>query len=116
MCQRHYSDTAVPWSYNPIFPPSPLSFLFSSLSSIPSPSCSNPYSSCSPPPLFITCLQVLIRQASEYYQFFDPLLCPMKHFLPTHRYFNNLYAQIQWARANDQRAREIVAAANEFAR
>ncbi|CAI5932660.1 unnamed protein product [Closterium sp. NIES-65] len=59
--------------------------------------------------------QVLIRQASEYYQFFDPLLCPMKHFLPTHRYFNNLYSQIQWARANDQRAREIVAAANDFA-
>ncbi|CAI5467568.1 unnamed protein product [Closterium sp. Yama58-4] len=59
--------------------------------------------------------QVLIRQASEYYQFFDPLLCPMKHFIPTHRYFNNLYSQIQWARANDQRAREIVAAANDFA-
>ncbi|CAI7804076.1 unnamed protein product, partial [Closterium sp. NIES-53] len=43
------------------------------------------------------------------------ILASNQHFLPTHRYFNNLYAQIQWARANDQRAREIVAAANEFA-
>ncbi|CAI5468725.1 unnamed protein product [Closterium sp. Yama58-4] len=59
--------------------------------------------------------QVLIRQASEYYQFFDPLMCPMKHFIPTHRYFSNLYSQIQWARDHDQRAREIVAAANDFA-
>ncbi|CAI5499183.1 unnamed protein product [Closterium sp. Naga37s-1] len=38
-----------------------------------------------------TCGILASNQASEYYQFFDPLLCPMTHFLPTHRLFINLH-------------------------
>ncbi|GJP29180.1 hypothetical protein CLOM_g18152 [Closterium sp. NIES-68] len=59
--------------------------------------------------------QMLIKQASEYTQFFDPLLCPNRHFVPTHRYFSNLYAQIEWARDHDKKARRIVKQANRLA-
>ncbi|CAI5932434.1 unnamed protein product [Closterium sp. NIES-65] len=59
--------------------------------------------------------QMLIKQASEYTQFFDPLMCPYRHFLPTHRFFSDLFGQIEWARQNDGEARRIVRQANELA-
>ncbi|CAI5504409.1 unnamed protein product [Closterium sp. Naga37s-1] len=60
--------------------------------------------------------QMLIKQASEYTQFFDPLMCPYRHFLPTHRFFSDLFGRIEWARRNDGEARRIVRQANELAR
>ncbi|CAI5467569.1 unnamed protein product [Closterium sp. Yama58-4] len=60
--------------------------------------------------------QLLIKQASEYTQFFDPLMCPYRHFLPTHRFFSDLFGQIEWAKRNDGEARRIVGQANELAR
>ncbi|CAI7819816.1 unnamed protein product [Closterium sp. NIES-53] len=59
--------------------------------------------------------QMLIKQASEYTQFFDPLMCPYRHFLPTHRFFSDLFGRIEWARRNDGEARRIVRQANELA-
>ncbi|GJP39340.1 hypothetical protein CLOM_g23720 [Closterium sp. NIES-68] len=59
--------------------------------------------------------QMLIKQSSEYTQFFDPLLCPNRHFVPTHRYFSNLYHQIEWARDHDKAAQRIVKQANRLA-
>ncbi|CAI5978503.1 unnamed protein product [Closterium sp. NIES-64] len=59
--------------------------------------------------------QMLIKQASEYTQFFDPLLCPHRHFVPTHRYFSNLFSQIEWARSHDNQARRIIRNANNIA-
>ncbi|CAI5487263.1 unnamed protein product [Closterium sp. Naga37s-1] len=59
--------------------------------------------------------QMMIKQMSEYSQYFDPLLCPNQHFVPTHRYFSNLYQQIEWARDHDQEAQQIVKQANQLA-
>ncbi|CAI6000984.1 unnamed protein product [Closterium sp. NIES-64] len=59
--------------------------------------------------------QMMIKQMSEYSQYFDPLLCPNQHFVPTHRYFSNLYQQIEWARDHDQESQQIVKQANQLA-
>ncbi|CAI7761158.1 unnamed protein product, partial [Closterium sp. NIES-53] len=59
--------------------------------------------------------QLMIKQTSELYQFFGPLLCPFRHFLPTARYFADLFSRIEWARANDQQARKINKEANKVA-
>ncbi|GJP66435.1 hypothetical protein CLOP_g23369 [Closterium sp. NIES-67] len=59
--------------------------------------------------------QMLIKQGSEYTQFFDPLLCPNRHFVSTHRYFSNLFERIQWARDHDNEAQRIVKQANRLA-
>ncbi|CAI5499211.1 unnamed protein product [Closterium sp. Naga37s-1] len=45
--------------------------------------------------------QMLIKQASEYSQFFDPLMCPYRHFLPTHRFFSDLFMTYAHLTAGD---------------
>lgn len=60
--------------------------------------------------------QVMVKQASQYSQFFWPLLRPYRHFIPTTHFFDDLVPQIEWARAHDAEAREMVPVANEIAR
>ncbi|GJP55514.1 hypothetical protein CLOM_g14464 [Closterium sp. NIES-68] len=59
--------------------------------------------------------QLMIKQTSELYQFFGPLLCPFRHYLPTARYFADLFSRVEWARDNDQQAQMINKAANKVA-
>ncbi|CAI5948059.1 unnamed protein product [Closterium sp. NIES-64] len=60
--------------------------------------------------------QMIIKHASEYFEYFYPLLCPYQHFVPTHRYFDDLFERIEWARDHDLKAQQIVKQANRLAR
>jgi hypothetical protein len=58
---------------------------------------------------------LIVKQETPCKQFWEPLLGPMTHYLPTDFFFDNLVEQLQWARANDEKVQEIVRNANEFA-
>jgi Glycosyl transferase family 90 len=58
---------------------------------------------------------LIVKQETPCKQFWEPLLAPMTHYLPTDFFFDNLIEQLQWARTNDEKVQEIVRNANEFA-
>eukprot|EP00850_Spirogloea_muscicola_P022977 SM000321S12210 [mRNA] locus=s321:93330:96812:- [translate_table: standard] len=57
--------------------------------------------------------QVVIRQESAYSQFFEPLLVPGIHYIPTRHHFQDLPAKIEYARNHDKEMQQIVKNANE---
>lgn len=58
---------------------------------------------------------MIIKQETPCGQFWEPLLKPMTHYIPTDFFFNNLVDQVKWARHNDAKVQEIVRNANDFA-
>lgn len=58
---------------------------------------------------------VVVKQETPCGQFWEPLLRPMVHYLPTDFFFSNTDEQLRWAIAHDDEARVLVKNANEFA-
>jgi hypothetical protein len=58
---------------------------------------------------------LIVKQETPCSQFWEPLLAPMTHYLPTDFFFDNLIEQLEWARSNDDKVQQIVKNANEFA-
>lgn len=57
----------------------------------------------------------IIKQETPCGQFFEPLLKPMTHYIPTDFFFADTLEKVRWAREHDGEAKEIVANANQFA-
>ncbi|KAI0561207.1 Glycosyltransferase family GT90 [Gracilaria domingensis] len=57
---------------------------------------------------------LMIKQETPCGQFFEPLLRPNTHYLPTDFFFTDTVEKVSWARENDNTAREMVKNANEF--
>lgn len=57
----------------------------------------------------------MIKQETPCGQFFEPLLRPNTHYIPTDFFFTDTIDKIKWARQNDEIAHQIVKNANEFA-
>lgn len=58
----------------------------------------------------------IIKQETPCGQFFEPMMRPFVHFIPTDFFFTDTTQRIQWARDNDDQVRTIVKNANDFAR
>lgn len=58
----------------------------------------------------------IIKQETPCGQFFEPLLRPMTHYIPTDFFLTNTIHAIEWARGNDETVQSIVKNANEFAK
>ncbi|CAN8069858.1 unnamed protein product [Agarophyton chilense] len=58
---------------------------------------------------------LMIKQETPCGQFFEPLLRPNTHYVPTDFFFTDTVAKVTWARQNDHTVREMVKNANEFA-
>ena len=58
---------------------------------------------------------MIIKQETPCGQFFEPLLKPMTHYVPTDFFFTDTLDKVRWAREHDTEAKQIVANANEFA-
>lgn len=58
---------------------------------------------------------LIFKQETPCGQFWEPLLKPMTHYVPTDFHFDNLVDQIKWARLHDNVVQEIVRNANDFA-
>ncbi|CAI5457608.1 unnamed protein product [Closterium sp. Yama58-4] len=59
--------------------------------------------------------QAVIRHASGYTEFFDPLLLPGVHYAPVGHSFRDLFSVIEWMQRNDAAVRTMVRNANELA-
>ncbi|CAI5519511.1 unnamed protein product [Closterium sp. Naga37s-1] len=59
--------------------------------------------------------QAVIRHASGYTEFFDPLLLPGVHYAPVGHSFRDLFSVIEWMQRNDAAVRTMVCNANELA-
>lgn len=57
---------------------------------------------------------MIIKQQTPCGQFFEPLLKPNVHYVPTNFFFTDTVEKVSWARENDGAAHEIVQNANEF--
>lgn len=57
----------------------------------------------------------IIKQETPCRQFFEPLMAPLVHYIPTDFFLTDTVRQISWARENDNVVRQIVKNANEFA-
>lgn len=57
----------------------------------------------------------IVKQETPCGQFWEPLLKPMVHFVPTDFFFINTTDQIIWAQHHDGEVQQIVQNANEFA-
>lgn len=60
--------------------------------------------------------QLMVKHSSSFQQFYQPLLRPFVHYIPTEHYFGDLYARIEWARTHDTQCRNMVVAANRLAK
>ena len=58
----------------------------------------------------------MIRQDSPFSQFFQTMLRPWVHFVPTGHNFEDLFARIEWARENDEQVQRMISAAHKAAR
>lgn len=65
------------------------------------------------PGLFLGSL--ILRPASEYYEFFYPLLEPYRHYVPMHANLSDMLEKIQWARDHDAEAERIAATGRALA-
>ncbi|CAI5988365.1 unnamed protein product [Closterium sp. NIES-64] len=59
--------------------------------------------------------QAVIRHASGYTEFSDPLLLPGVHYAPVGHSFRDLFSVIEWMQRNDAAVRTMVRNANELA-
>lgn len=57
----------------------------------------------------------IIKQETPCGQFFEPLMKPNTHYIPTDFFFTDTVDKVIWARTNDEVASQIVKNANEFA-
>lgn len=57
----------------------------------------------------------VVKQETPCGQFWEPLLKPMVHYLPTDFFFTNTVERIKWARGHDDEVKAVVKNANEFA-
>lgn len=57
----------------------------------------------------------IIKQETPCGQFFEPLLRPMTHYIPTDFFFSDTTERIEWANEHSKEAEIIVKNANEFA-
>lgn len=57
----------------------------------------------------------IIKQETPCGQFFEPMMKPYIHYIPTDFFFSNTVSQIKWARDNDGEVQAIVKNANDFA-
>ncbi|KAK1867964.1 hypothetical protein I4F81_010461 [Pyropia yezoensis] len=57
----------------------------------------------------------VIKQETPCGQFWEPLLRPFTHYIPTNFFFDDTAAQVAWAVSHDAEVQSVVAAANEFA-
>ena len=57
----------------------------------------------------------MIKQETPCGQFFEPLMKPFTHYIPTDFFFTDTIEQVKWAREHDTETQEIVKNANEFA-
>lgn len=58
---------------------------------------------------------LLIMQETPCGQFFEPLLKPFVHYVPTDFFFTDTLGKIKWAREHDDESKTIIKNANEFA-
>lgn len=58
---------------------------------------------------------VIIKQETPCGQFFEPLMKPNTHYIPTDFFFADTVEKVLWARGHDEKAHHIVNNANEFA-
>lgn len=58
----------------------------------------------------------IIKQETPCGQFFEPMMKPYVHYIPTDFFFSDTVERIQWARNNDAEVQTIVKNANDFAR
>ncbi|KAK7861819.1 hypothetical protein R5R35_000582 [Gryllus longicercus] len=59
---------------------------------------------------------LVLKQESKYYEHFYKELEPWKHYIPFKRDLSDLVEQVLWAKGNDEKAKQIAAAAQTFAR
>lgn len=59
---------------------------------------------------------LVLKQDSQYYEFFYGRLQPGVHYVPVRRNLSDLLEKIKWARENDARAQEMAAAGQMLAR
>lgn len=57
----------------------------------------------------------IIKQETPCGQFFEPLLQPLTHYIPTDFFLSDILSRVKWARYYDARARRIMMNANMFA-
>lgn len=57
----------------------------------------------------------IIKQETPCGQFFEPLLQPNTHYIPTDFFFTDTLEKVRWAREHENEARVIVKNVNEFA-
>ena len=57
----------------------------------------------------------VIKQETPCGQFWEPLLRPFTHYIPTDFFFRDTSAQVAWATTHDAEVQAVVAAANAFA-
>ena len=58
---------------------------------------------------------VLIKHEAECMEWFYYLLEPYKHYIPYNLMVTDLAENIKWAKANDEKCKDIVKNANQFA-
>mmetsp|Transcript_9904 Transcript_9904/g.16994 ORF Transcript_9904/g.16994 Transcript_9904/m.16994 type:complete len:682 (-) Transcript_9904:262-2307(-) len=58
----------------------------------------------------------IIKQETPCGQFYEPLMKPFVHYIPTDFFMADTVDRIQWARENDELVRGIVQNANQFAK
>ncbi|GJP42577.1 hypothetical protein CLOM_g2128 [Closterium sp. NIES-68] len=59
--------------------------------------------------------QAVIRHASGYSEFFEPLMLPGVHYVPVGHNFRDLFRAVEWMQRNDAAVRTMVRNANELA-
>lgn len=57
----------------------------------------------------------IVKQETPCGQFFEPLMKPYTHYIPTDFFFTDTVEKVLWARYNDEKASQIVKNANQFA-
>lgn len=67
-------------------------------------------------PYLLASNSLVLKQDSDYYEWFYHELQPWVHYVPVKRDLSDLIEKINWAKANDQKAFEIVKNAQDFAR
>lgn len=61
------------------------------------------------------CNSVILKQDSDYIQWYHALLKPYVHYIPFDYYCSDLLEKIQWAKDNDNKVQEIIKNANDLA-
>lgn len=58
---------------------------------------------------------LIIKQETPCGQFFEPLMKPFTHYIPTDFFFSDTIDKVKWAKDHDEEAKGIVRNSNEFA-